>query len=118
MRWFVRKSDIDFCETGWGNGYVLLPPDHEYFGKSYDEINNHVDVHYGLTYGGLVNDKMIDFWQELTKEDEGMWCIGFDTAHYEDTLLTWPKEAVEKEAEQLFDQLTPNKTLNQLLKEI
>jgi len=75
-------------KVGWGNGYVDMPRSHPMYGKHYDEIN--VDVHGGLTYA---------------EEVEGMWRVGFDTAHLGDCLDNWPKRAVLYEAERLMKQL-------------
>ncbi len=47
---------------------------------------------------------MAKVWN-LDKEDVGAFCIGFDTAHYQDTLNLWPKEKVEEETENLKQQL-------------
>lgn len=51
-------------ESGWGNGYVMLPKDHPMFGVHYNDIP--VGVHGGLTY---------------SEEKDGLWVVGFDTAH-------------------------------------
>lgn len=121
---FVKKSLFSATvspykiDTGWGNGYVLLPVDNKYHGKDYDEINNDIDVHGGLTYSRLVTQAHIDHWDELKQEDLGMWIIGFDTGHYQDDSARWPKEEVIRETERLFDQLSTTKTLNQLIEEL
>lgn len=96
--WFTR----DMFDFGWGNGYVLIPKDNHLHGKHYDDIN--VDVHGGLTFSGLVDTKMVEDW-ELDKEDEGKWCVGFDTSHYGDNLSKWSKEKVQEETERLKEQL-------------
>ena len=91
-------------ETGWGNGYVLLPKGHPCYGMDYDSIHNKydIDVHYGLTFAGSASN--FD-WKEIRKEDKDKWMIGFDTAHYGDNLKKWPKEAVQKEADNLLKQM-------------
>jgi hypothetical protein len=93
---------IGFSDFGWGNGYVLIPKNNPLHGKHYDEIN--VDVHGGLTFSELLDSEMIESWK-LDKEDEGKWCVGFDTAHYGDNLSKWTKEKVQEEAEKLKKQL-------------
>jgi hypothetical protein len=97
--WIPREHGVDF---GWGNGYVLIPEDHPLHGKHYDDID--VDVHGGLTWSKLVDEQLLTVFR-LDKEDLGTWCVGFDTAHLNDNLSTWPKEAVQKETERLKDQL-------------
>jgi hypothetical protein len=47
---------------------------------------------------------MVEDW-ELDKEDEGKWCVGFDTSHYGDNLSEWSKEKVQEETERLKEQL-------------
>jgi hypothetical protein len=48
-------------------GYVGVPAGHPMFGKHYDDVE--VAVHGGLTY---------------SEEDEGLWCFGYDCAHWDD----------------------------------
>jgi hypothetical protein len=98
--WLTR--DIPGLSFGWGNGYVLIPKDHPLHGVDYDNIK--VDVHGGLTFAGPITAQIVKDW-ELDPEDEGKWCVGFDTAHYRDDILTWPKERVKQETERLKDQL-------------
>lgn len=80
----TRLSILDF---GWGNGYVNLPPGHRWYGLHYDQID--VDVHGGLTFSAQIGE---------------YWTIGFDTAHFADSLENWPFEAVHKEAVRLLEQ--------------
>lgn len=58
----------------WGHrcGYVLLPTNHPWHGKHYDQIDSSVQIHGGLTFSGEVEG---DPWPE-----PGYW-IGFDCAH-------------------------------------
>lgn len=83
-----------YFDHGWGNGYVKIVPGHKYHGKGYDDID--VMVNGGLTFS------------EEMKDDEtfsdGYW-VGFDTAHYNDSLMKWPKEEVYKETLRLFSQI-------------
>lgn len=105
MKTFIRENtwyDRGSIDFGWGNGYVLIPQGHNLHGKHYNDIK--VNIHFGLTFSALVDDDMIEDWN-LDKEDKGMWCVGFDTMHFGDTLDKWPKEEVEKETERLKDQL-------------
>lgn len=97
--WLTRG----FMDFGWGNGYVLIPKDSPLHGKHYDSIN--VDVHYGLTFSDLVDEKFVEKWPELSNDDLGCWMVGFDTAHYGDSLERWPKEFVQEEADRLMQNL-------------
>lgn len=102
--WLPRNTGFSSInDFGWGNGYVLIPEGHPAHGKHYDDID--VDVHGGLTFGRLVDDHMIKQWPELKEEDKGGWLVGFDTAHYDDSLARWPKEAVQAETDRLMEQL-------------
>lgn len=101
IRYFIKPTHLVGMDVfGWGNGYVVLPKDHPWYGKDYDDID--CDVHGGLTFGEPA-DKLTK-WEQITKEDAGKWVIGFDTAHYQDSLERWPKEAVEKETQRLAKQ--------------
>lgn len=103
--WLTR----DMIDFGWGNGYVIIPENHHLHGKHYGDID--VDVHGGLTFSELVDAEMVEKW-ELDKEDEGKWCVGFDTAHYSDNLSKWSKEKVQEEAERLKEQLLSYKAVS------
>lgn len=59
-------------ELGHWCGYVLLPEDHPWHGKCYDDIEG-VQVHGGLTYEGTANDEELG--------NLNLWRIGFDCAH-------------------------------------
>lgn len=88
--WLSRYTTFGMkMDFGWGNGYVDLPKDHPMWGKHYDDIP--VEVHGGLTYS--------------EKTPDGMWRVGFDTAHLGDTFKKWPRSKVEEEANRLAKQL-------------
>ena len=106
MKWFIKenkwKKIYSSFEKGWGNGYVLIPPGHKYYGVDYNDIP--VKVHGGLTYGEKVTKSMIKFWG-LNKKTKGMWCVGFDTAHFMDNPIDCNYEYVTKETLLLKKQL-------------
>jgi len=92
----VRNIDhilkrVSFMQRGWGNGYVGLPAGHLWYGVNYDDIP--VDVHGGLTFG-----------EEIELYGNKYWVIGFDTAHYDDSLSAWPKSRVMSETMDLLEQ--------------
>ena len=87
-------------DCGWGNGYVIIPEGHPLHGRHYDDID--VDVHGGLTWSESA--KGLD-WPEIKEEDKSGWVVGFDTAHYKDSLSSWPRLRVEAETENLKKQL-------------
>lgn len=61
---------ILFMPMGYRCGYVGLPKENKYYGKSYDDIP--VDCHCGLTYASR---------KLHTKNDTDKWWIGFDCGH-------------------------------------
>ena len=89
-------------QHGYRCGYIVLPPDHPWYKKAYDDII--VVVHGGLTFDGSI--KIIDPSQH-TEE----WCIGFDCCHAGDTsdpcdssLHHWTHNEVVEECKFLVDQ--------------
>jgi len=99
---FVKPFPEDYLnliDRGWGNGYVVLPPDHPWFGLDYDQID--VDVHGGLTFGKMTTNLT---WGEIEPNWLNCYIIGFDTAHYQDNLDEWPKERVIEETLRLKEQ--------------
>lgn len=82
----------------WLCGYVVLPGDHPLNGEHYDDINDVVDVHQGLTFSD--------------NGDRNTWVIGFDCNHYGDGNKENTEEFVVSEIQKLVDQLLdPNKGL-------
>jgi hypothetical protein len=65
---------------GYWCGYVGLPRGHRFYGKSYDEDSVDVRVHGGLTYAEECNGHVC----HLTEDDDKLWWLGFDCAHYMD----------------------------------
>lgn len=106
MKTFLRENTwIGFdaltkLQRGWGNGYVALPKRHPYFGLGREQINEKLDyyVHGGLTFASHSSD--LD-WEEV-KDMDDMWIVGWDTAHFSDTMETWPKERVFLENQKLY----------------
>lgn len=87
--------------TGWGNGYVLIPKGHSYYGKIIQ-----VRVHGGVTFHGIVTKELIERFS-LDLNDEGKWVIGFDTGHFGDRKAFKTKESVEKETLNFLRQISP-----------
>lgn len=102
IKYFVKAAPDDWLnpiERGWGNGYVVLPPGHPWHGVDYDEIN--VDVHGGLTFSRAANNLS---WAEIEPDWLDGWVIGWDTAHFDDSLEEWPKERVIEQTLYLLQQ--------------
>lgn len=106
-----------FMKRGWGNGYVVLDKTHPLFGKDYDDIGQHVEVHGGITFTEYITKNTIKRFTPpstnikeideccLTNDDLDKYLVGFDTAHLNDTEQTWPVERVFEEAKKLKTQL-------------
>lgn len=63
-------------------GYVGVPSSHPWFGHEPD-----ASVHGGVTYGAKCNNHICHEVEE--GEDDNIWWIGFDAAHYDDrSMLT------------------------------
>lgn len=81
---------------GGGNwcGYVAVPPGHAWHGKDYDDIEDEVDVHGGLTFcGPCMPHVCTGGEQELREvvchtpqagEPDDVWWLGFDCHHFRD----------------------------------
>lgn len=91
----IRESKGNY-NRGWGNGYVLVSDGHEFYGKSYYDID--VSVHGGLTFSEVISQDDDFGWRR------GHW-IGFDTSHHGDNLKRWSKSAVFEETMKLFNQI-------------
>ena len=63
---WLRRTE----NNNW-NAYVILTPSHPLFFKHYVEVNSHVDVHGGLTFG------------PCPSEGDLFSYLGFDTSHEE-----------------------------------
>jgi len=73
----VFPAEISFLiEHGWGNGYVRIADNHEFYGLDCDDIP--VWIHGGLTYGSYRSNGV----------------YGFDTAHYGDNIDRWNEDRV------------------------
>lgn len=96
-------GDDDFSMRQWWLcGYVVLPGDHPLNGEHYDDINDVVDVHEGLTFSD--------------NGDRNTWIIGFDCNHANDGDNENTEEFVVSEIQKLVDQLLdPEKDLRGLL---
>lgn len=103
--WFVVEiTRLMWVDTGWGNGYVVIPKWHPYYGIDYNKIP--VEVHGGLTfseYGKNMRQHYKCEIPEWVKDDD--YIVWFDTAHYMDNSMNWPKSKVEQETVELARQI-------------
>lgn len=110
------KVNKDFVEVnipniscGEANGYVAVPQGHPLYGKGIDDIDG-IDVHGGISCSGYINKDMMqeqdtEFLSDETKIPSDWWVFGFDTMHFGDNCVNWPKERVKEETLWLQEQL-------------
>lgn len=112
-------------EHGTHNGYVAVPPENKYHGRSYEDMDE-FDVHGGITlsepatYPDVMNGREIreeyigkrnkllekaEFITENTEIGDDWWIFGFDTAHWGDNKYDWDRKAVIDETLSLMEQL-------------
>lgn len=60
-------------------GYAAVTPEHPDHGKDYSDIDEHIDVHGGLTYSGACRGAICHVPQ--LGEPDLVWWFGFDCAH-------------------------------------
>ena len=131
---FIRPTsflDVSFDLSGYEfnhgthNGYVAVPPENKYHGKSWDEMED-FNVHGGITFsepaiypdrmnGMEINKKYIgkrncilteaEFITDNTEIGDDWWIFGFDTAHWGDNIYNWNKKAVIEETLSMMEQL-------------
>jgi len=99
---YTYKIHIERQDWGFVNGYVGVERNHELYGKDYEEIENDINVHGGLTYSGEA------YWTD----DDDFWYFGFDTAHIYDYIpghypygIYRDMRYVYNECKKLLDQL-------------
>jgi hypothetical protein len=98
VKWWVEKAQSYpglLSERGWGNGYAVVPKGHPLYKVQHVYASGHdLDVNSEITFAG---------WRVHNGKE--YWVIGFDTAHYGDSILKWPKEAVVREAINFAEQI-------------
>ena len=100
----LRKCGLSsHLSGGYFNGYIVVLPEHPFYGKDYDEIDDLIYkkdfyIHGGLTFAN--DDK--DFCPELSKHFPDYWILGFDTRHANDTAAYWTEERTWEEADKLM----------------
>lgn len=103
-----HKFSQYYTSHGWGNGYVIVPKGHPVHGMHYDDIHDKfdIDVHGGLTFSDSAKTLKEQGWLPDVGAEDTDWILGFDTAHYGDSMVRWPDErSVLQEANRLVQQL-------------
>lgn len=120
----INLSGYEF-EHGTHNGYVAVPPENKYHGKSIGDMGG-FNVHGGITFSepATYPDKMngmeikqeyvgkrnillekAEFITENTEIGDDWWIFGFDTAHWGDNKYDWDRQAVIEETLSMMEQL-------------
>ena len=89
---FFKKENYEV--HGWGNGYVLLPKQHPFYGLAYHDLNNLMRVYKGFTFA-----------KEIYLDGKRYWGVGFDTVHGGDNLENCSKGFVINETLKLHKML-------------
>lgn len=90
-----------FPDGGNFNGYIAVLPDHPFYGKGYDEVNEMLDKKDFYVHGGLTLAENSSFCPNLPIESK-YWILGFDTRHAGDTSTYWTEERTWEEANKLM----------------
>lgn len=102
---FTRElTHLPYTDTGWGNGYIGLPYGHKDYGKTYNEIYDSHPINQEWTYSEEetleISDILTDESLELGEFFQTFWVFGFDSAHYGQNKINWPRERVVKTIEE------------------
>jgi hypothetical protein len=83
---------------GYANGYVGVPEGHPWFKVDYSVLDSSVHIHGGLTYG---KDRLPVNEEGKEPEIDGLWWVGFDTCHLNDSQMTCPEYYCKAQVESL-----------------
>lgn len=91
-----------FPDGGNFNGYIAVLPEHPFYGKGYDEVNEMLDKKDFYVHGGLTLAENSSFCPYLPTEANQYWILGFDTRHAGDTSTYWTEERTWEETDKLM----------------
>lgn len=115
------------ASCGTHNGYVAIPPTNRHYNMSFDELEEKIDVHGGVTFleNAVYGEKNLSGWpikpefvgtknpvledaefiSDNTEIGDDWKIVGFDTMHYNDNPETCDREYVISETLDLQRQL-------------
>lgn len=112
----VRNSMGSWC------GYVAVGPSHPYYEKPYEDIENNIDVHGGITFAGPCSDNGKKpglgglHWNPHFCDGNHLYWFGFDCSHGGDVIPSMLKlgsvypsiwsEGVYRDLEYVIEQCT------------
>lgn len=91
-------------EGGNFNGYIAVLPEHPFYEKTYDEVNEMLQKKDFYVHGGLTLSGGTDFCSDFHVEYPNYWILGFDTRHADDTSEYWTEERTWQEADKLMQE--------------
>lgn len=91
-----------FPDGGNFNGYIAVLPEHPFYGKGYDEVNEMLDKKDFYVHGGLTLASNNSFCPKLPTDGKQYWILGFDTHHAGDTSAYWTEERTWEETDKLM----------------
>lgn len=102
LRSSTKNKGFDlFPDGGNFNGYIAVLPEHPFYGKDYDEVNEMLDKEDFYVHGGLTLASNNSFCPDLPIKSK-YWILGFDTHHAGDTSEYWTEERTWEEANKLM----------------
>lgn len=106
LEYFIKEAQSRFqIERGWGNGYIIIPKNRLYNIPD-DENDINVYVHGGFTLSYIIDKNIYEsFNLKMTNAQIGDRLLGFDTCHYNDTIINWPKDRVEEETKRIAKEI-------------
>ena len=97
------KTSGLFLDGGNFNGYIAVLPEHPFYGKECDEVDEMLDKKDFYVHGGLTLAKNSSFCPKLPIDDKRYWILGFDTRHAGDTSVYWTEERTWEETDKLME---------------
>lgn len=103
----------DIYPYGTHNGYVAIPPMNKYYNMPFEELEEKIDVHGGVTWletavnslDILMDAERISTDTKISEIGDDWKIVGFDTMHWGDNSTIWDKKAVIQETLDLQRQL-------------
>jgi hypothetical protein len=106
---FTISNEYRKDVSGWGNGYVAVPPSHQLHGvdfMSWEDDVPYLNIPREITWC----DHAGRLKGEPTTIPSDWWVFGFDTTYRRDNLENCPKEYVQELTEKLLQEVKDYKS--------
>lgn len=93
--WFTIDTESDYHVRGCANGYVAIPHNHPLYMATEESLYQagiNLNAPGGVTFSrqaGVAKETLPDFPEDIPDD---WWVLGFDTAHFGMTPVSWPKQ--------------------------